>query len=116
MPRNYDTSGTVWKVYAARDYNNKSPRMDEYIEVNLPEHTPTVPMDSGYTNISIGGGYFVNTNYPNTTGIIKSMHYYRLPLLRGTTCPIFFKKGTPFLLFTPTAKMEEGYLIYISNQ
>lgn len=113
MPKNYSNSGVVWKVYAARDYDNKSPRMDNYVEVNLPEHTPTIPMDGQYTNIALSYGYFVNKNYPNTTSVVRSVHYFKLPLLQGTTCPIYFKKGTPFLLFTPTTKMEEGYLLYI---
>ena len=113
MSKNYDTSGVVWKVYAARDYDIKNPRTDNYVEVNLPEHTPTVPMDGQYTNISIQTGFFVNNNYPNAAGVVKAVHYFKLPLLRGTTCPIYFAKGTPFLLFTPTTKMEEGYLLYI---
>lgn len=113
MASDSNYTGTVWKVYAARDYDIKTPRTENYVEVNLPEHTPTVPMDSKYTNISLQYGYFVNKNFPNTTGTVKLMHYYKLPLLHGTICPIYFKKGTPFLLFTPTTKMEEGYLLYI---
>lgn len=113
MSKNYDTSGVVWKVYAARDYDYKNPRTDNYVEVNLPEHTPTVPMDGQYTDVAIQTGYFVNSNYPNAAGTVKSVHYFKLPLLKGTTCPVYFEKGTPFLLFTPTTKMEEGYLLYI---
>lgn len=109
----YSTNGGVWKVYAARDYDEKNPRMDNYVEVNIPDYMPTIPQDGEFTNISVRSGYFVNSNFPNAAGTIKSVHGIKLPLLKGTRCPIYFDKGTMFLLFTPTTKIEEGYLLYI---
>lgn len=108
-----DMTKQVTKVYAARDYDVERPRTDRFVEVNTPEYAPTIPKDDQYELVSIGGSYFVNTNYPITSGVVKMTHYLKLPLLRGTTCPVYFKKGTPFLLFTPTTKLEEGYLLYI---
>lgn len=107
-----NTNNTVWKAYAARDYTPTDPRLDQYIEVNLPEYMPTLPQDGNHTNFSLQSGYFVNTNYPNVTGTVKTVHYMKLPLLQGTLCPRLFSKGSVFLLFTPTSKVEEGYLIY----
>lgn len=106
-------TAVVWKVYAARDYDNKNPRLENFVEINTPDHVPTVPMDNAYTNIQLSKNYFANSNYPIVTGVVQASHYFKLPLMKGCRCPIYFKKGTPFLLFTPTAKMEEGYLIYI---
>lgn len=113
---NYQNNGGVWKAYASRAYDVANPRIDNYIEVNIPEYMPTVPQDNEYTNIAVRTGYFVNTNYPNTTATIKSTHYIKLPLLAGTTCPIYLEQGAPFLLFTPTEKPEEGYLLYIGTK
>ena len=110
---NYETNGGVWKVYASRDYDLTTRRVDEYVEVNLPEYMPTIPQDGNYTNYAITTGYFVNENYPNAAGVVKSVHYIKLPILRGTICPVIFPKGSVFLLFTPTDKIEEGYLVYV---
>lgn len=103
----------IIKVYSAKEYTEKEPRPDGYCDINIPEYAPTVPKDDKYTNIALNSNYFVNTNYPNTNGVIKLTHYVTLPLLKGTTCPSILSKGTPFLLFTPTTKIEEGYLLYI---
>jgi hypothetical protein len=103
----------VMKVYAARKYDAANPRLTNYVQVNVPEYTPTVPQDDSYEQISLSGSYFANTNFPVTTGTVKMTHCLELPLLRGTTCPVYLEKGTPFLLFTPTTKIEEGYLLYI---
>lgn len=111
----FDSNGGVWKVYASREYTPESPRTDHFVEVNLQEYMPTLPQDGNYTNVALQSGYFVNSNYPNTTGTVKSVHYMKLPLLAGTTCPVIFPKGTSFLLFTPTTKIEEGYLLYIGE-
>lgn len=108
-----DVTKQVTKVYAARDYNADRPRVDRFIEINIPEYAPTIPKDDKYEMVSISGSYFYNSNYPITSGAIKMAHCLKLPLLRGTTCPIYFEKGTPFLLFTPTTKLEEGFLLYI---
>lgn len=113
---NYTTNGGVWKVYASRDYTPSNPRTTNRVEVNLPDYMPTVPQDGNYTNISVQTGYFVNNNYPNATGTVKSVHYMALPLLKGTVCPTLFSKGTVFLLFTPTTKIEEGYLLYVGEE
>lgn len=111
----YSTNGGVWKVYASRDYDEKTPRMTNFVEVNIPEYMPTIPQDGEYTNVSIRSNYFVNKNYPNATGTIKSVHSISLPLLKGTTCPVYFLKGARFLLYTPTTKIEEGFLLYIGE-
>jgi hypothetical protein len=103
----------VMKVYAARNYDIANPRLTNYVQVNVPEYTPTVPQDDSYEQISLSGSYFVNTNFPVTTGTITMSHCLELPLLGGSNCPVYFDKGTPFLLFTPTTKIEEGYLLYI---
>lgn len=111
----YDKNGGVWKVYSAKDYDPKTPRLTNRVEVNLPDYMPTIPQDAEYTNIAIRSGFFVNDNYPNAAGTVESVHSMELPLMRGTTCPIYFKQGTLFLLYTPTTKIEEGYLIYIEE-
>lgn len=103
----------VMKAYAARAYTPMNPRRSKYIEVNIPEYTPTLPKDNNNVNISVSGSYFVNNNYPITQGIVTTTHSLSLPLLRATTCPVIFNKGTQFLLFVPTKKIEEGYLLYI---
>lgn len=103
----------VMKVYAARDYDLKNPRLTKYVEVNLPEYTPTIPRDNQFENIGLSGNFFVNQNFPVNDATIKSTHFLSLPLLGGTDCPVYFKKDTPFLLFTPTSRMEDGYLLYI---
>ena len=103
----------VMKVYTARAYNAENPRLTNYVLVNIPEYTPTVPKDDQFEQIGLTSGYFANQNFPVTTGTIKMTHCLELPLLRGTTCPVYMEKGTAFLLFTPTTKIEEGYLLYI---
>lgn len=103
----------VMKVYCAKEYTENDPRPDGYCDVNIPEYTPTIPKDNNYTRIALSSNYFLNTNYSKTDGSIISSHCLRLPLLRGTTCPTILSKGTQFLLFNPTFKIEEGYLLYI---
>ena len=103
----------VMKVYAARDYDLERPRLTNYVEVNIPEYTPTIPRDDQYEQIGLSGGYFVNENFQVTTGNIKINHFLTLPLLRGTICPVYFKKDTAFILFTPTTRLEDGFLLYI---
>ena len=103
----------VMKVYAARDYDADNPRTTRFVEVNIPEYVPTIPKDNKYEYVNIQSKYFLNTNYPATSGRIKVTHYVKVPLLSGTTCPTHFPKNTPFLLFVPTTKLEEGYLLYI---
>lgn len=103
----------VMKVYAARDYDFKRPRLTNFVEINIPEYVPTIPRDDKFEQVGVNGGYCVNSNFPNTTGVVKMTHYISLPLLRGTTCPVYFKKDTPFILFTPTSRIEDGYLLYI---
>ena len=105
--------GTVLKAYSARDYTHRHPRTTKYVEVNLPDILPTVPKDNHSSTMSIQGGYTANTNYPIGKRTITISHCLKLPLLSGTSCPVVFKKGTPFLLFTPTGKAEEGYLLFI---
>ena len=108
-----DTSSIVMKVFSAKAYTYINPRETNYVEVNIPEALPTVPQDSDSNVISINAGYTANTNYPIGKTSITVSHSLSLPLLRGTTFPTIFSKGTPFLLFTPTGKYEEGYLLYI---
>lgn len=112
----YNKNGGIWKAYAARDYTPDKPRTSPYIEVNIPEYMPTIPQDGSYTNIALTNSYFVNDNYPNTTGIVKASHFIALPLMYGTFCPVYFKKGTQFLLIVSTNKMEEGRLVYLSEE
>lgn len=103
----------VMKAYAARAYTIINPRTTKYVEVNVPEYTPTLPKDNQNVNVSISGSYFVNTNYPITQGVVTTTHALSLPILSATTCPYTFPKGTQFLLLVPTKKIEEGYLLYI---
>ena len=104
-----DTSSIVMKVFAARAYTFLNPRETNYVDVNIPEVLPTVPQDNQSSVIAIANGYTANSNYP----VGRTSHSLSLPLLRGTTCPVIFRKSTPFLLFSPTGKYEEGYLLYI---
>lgn len=107
------TDKQIMKVYAARDYTPANPRLTDYVAVNVPEYIPTIPKDDKYEQIGLGSNFFANTNFPITVGNIKMTHYIELPLMRCTSCPIYFKKDTPFLLFLPTTKIEEGFLMYI---
>ena len=104
------------KVYAARDYIDITRRLDNYVEVNVPEYLPTTPQDDKYTDIAIESNFFLNTNYPVTQDVIKAIHYMKLPLMAGTYAPVRFKKGAEFLLIYPTEKVEEGYLIFLSDK
>lgn len=106
-------SKQVMKVYTARAYTEKNPRLSNEVEINAPEYVPTVPKDDKKETVSMAPNYFANSNFPITTRVATLSHSMKLPLLRGTTCPIYMDKGTAFLLFTPTAKIEEGYLLYI---
>lgn len=106
-------AGTVVKAYAARNYTYLTPRTSKYVEVNIPDMLPTVPQDNKTQVIGISSGYTANSNYPVSRRTVTITHALKLPLLSGTTCPTIFKKGTPFLLFYPTDKIEEGYLLYI---
>lgn len=103
----------VMKVYAAREYDHKNPRMTDYVEINMPEYVPTIPRDSQYEQIGITNNFCANQNFPVTDSTIKMVHSIELPLLQGTTCPVIFPKDTPFLLFTPTTRIEDGFLLYI---
>lgn len=106
----------MMKVYAARDYKDINRRTSNIIQVNLPEYLPTVPKDDKYSELSLNPDYFVNKNFPISANIIKSPHYLELPLLPGTTAPVRFNKGAEFLLFYPTGKIEEGYLIFMKDK
>lgn len=108
-----DTSSVVMKVFAARAYTFLNPRETNYVDVNIPEVLPTVPQDNQSSVIAIANGYTANSNYPVGRTTVTVSHSLSLPLLRGTTCPVIFRKSTPFLLFSPTGKYEEGYLLYI---
>lgn len=103
----------VMQVYAARDYDLKHPRLTNSVEINIPEYTPTIPRDDKFEMVGISPSYCVNRNFPVSDTNVKITHYITLPLLRGTQCPVYFDKDTPFLLFTPTGRIEEGYLIYM---
>ena len=103
----------VMKVYAARDYDVKRPRLTNYVEINLPEYVPTIPKDDQFEQLGISGGYCLNQNFPSTGSTVKLTHCISLPLMRGTTCPVYFPKNTAFLLFTPTSRLEDGFLMYI---
>ena len=81
--------------------------------VNLPEYVPTIPRDEYYEQISVQNNFCANKNFPVTDSTIKMTHAIELPLLQGTTCPVTFPKDTPFLLFMPTSRVEEGFLLYI---
>lgn len=100
-------------AYAARAYDTANPRTDKYVEVNIPEVLPTIPKDNEESRISLSNSYFVNSNFPSVQATVTSTHYFTLPLANGTECPIYFEKGTKFLLLCPTDKVEEGYLIYL---
>lgn len=104
------------KVYAARDYIDVDRRIDNYVQVNVPEYLPTTPQDDQYTDIVIESGYFANSNYPVTQDVVKSVHYLTLPIMKGTYAPVRFKKGAEFLLIYPTGKVEEGFLIFIADK
>lgn len=106
-------SKQVMKVYTAKAYTPANPRTTPYVQINIPEYVPTIPQDGESESIGLSNGFFANSNFQITTGIVQLPHYLELPLLSGTTCPAYMKKGTPFLLFTPTTKLEEGYLMYI---
>ncbi len=103
----------IMKVYAARAYTPKRPRLTNFVEVNIPEFSPTIPKDDQYELVGLNGSFFANRNYPTTVPQVKLAHCLNLPLLRGTSCPVYFEKDTPFLLILPTLKIEEGYLLYI---
>ena len=110
------TNKQVMRVYAAKTYKNLPWKQDEetgelpstvYITVNIPEFTPTVPTDDSYEQLGLSGSFFENKNFPTTAGTIQMSHYLTLPIAPTITY------GTPFLLFMPTNKIEEGYLIYL---
>ena len=101
------------KVYSARAYKPARTRLTNSVMINIPEYAPTIPKDESVERVGLSGSFFINNNYPITGGTVTMSHYIELPLLRGTTCPIYFPKNTPFLLFLPTTKLEEGYLMYI---
>lgn len=108
-----NVTNLVVKVFSARAYTYINPRTTNYVEINLPEALPTVPQDNNTTTITVNNSYTANANYPIGKNTVTVSHSITLPLLRGTTCPVIFRKGTPFLLFCPTGKYEEGYLMYI---
>lgn len=106
----------IMKVYAARDYKDITHRTDRKVQVNIPEYMPTIPQDDKSTNLTIESGYFLNENYPITAGILESSHALELPLLEGSRAPVRFNKGAEFILFFPTGKVEEGFLIFIADK
>ena len=106
-------SKQVLQVYAARTYDYKNPRFTNYVEVNVPEYVPTIPRDNAYETLGLASTFCANKNFPVNNTSIKVTHYLTLPLLRATQCPVYFPKDTPFLLFCPSGKIEEGYLLYI---
>lgn len=103
------------KVYAARAYTPEKPRTTKFVEINDPHHLPTIPKDDKKTETILSSDYFINENFPVTQKVVTNMHYLSLPLLEGTPCPAIFPKGTIFLLICPTEKLEEGFLLYISD-
>lgn len=103
----------ISKVYAARAYTPSNPRLDRYVDVNAPDHLPTIPKDDQETMMTLSTSYFGNENFPVNQTIVTNTHHLSLPLVQGTRCPAIFPKGTPFLLICPTEKLEEGYLIYL---
>jgi len=110
-----DPERAMMKVYAARDYKDDDYRKDNYVEVNLPEYLPTTPKNDEYTEMVIPADYFANQNFPVTQDVVESKHCTGLPLLRGTVCPVRFNKGAEFILYYPTGKLEEGYLVFLCD-
>lgn len=104
------------KVYVARDYIDDKYRKTNKVQVNLPEYLPTVPMDDQFTETVVEQGYFVNTNYPVTQEVIRSVHCLDLPIEKGSYAPIRMRKGTEFMLLYATGKIEEGTLIFIRHK
>ena len=102
------TKRVMWG-YAARSYDIYNPRSTRYVQVNIPA---TLPQDDKDNKISLGNNYFINENYPSVEATATSLHYYTLPLLAGTSCPVYFDKGTKFMVMCPTDKIEESYIIY----
>lgn len=96
-----DINRQIMKAYCAKDYTEDNPRPSGYCEVNIPDYLPTVPKDDKYTEMNISGSYFINGNYPITTGTIKNMHSVKLPVMRGTSCPTYLSKGEEFILISP---------------
>ncbi len=107
------TTRQVMLVYAARDYTPARPRVTNTVQINIPEFSPTIPKDEYYEMVGLNGSFFANKNFPVTMPSVKLAHCLELPLARGTTCPVYFKKDTQFFLICPTLKIEEGRLIYI---
>ena len=104
------------KVYVARDYIDDKYRKTNYVQVNLPEYMPTVPMDDQSTETVVAKGYFLNENYPVTQEIIKSVHCLDLPVQKGSYAPIRMRKGSEFMLLYATGKIEEGSLVFIRHK
>lgn len=104
------------KVYAARAYTPERPRIDKYVEINDPDHLPTIPQDDRKTKSILTQKYALNENFNITQREIINVHFLAMPLLQGTPCPAIFPKGTQFMLICPTEKLEEGFLIYISDE
>lgn len=103
----------IMKVFAAREYDLSHPRLTNYVEVNIPEYTPTIPRDANRETFALTPRYCVNTNFPVNSNAITIAHYVKLPLVKGSHCPVYFKKDTPFLLLSPSGRIEDGYLLYI---
>lgn len=104
----------MMKVYASHAYTAGSPRTTDYVDVNIPEYAPTIPQDESYSLVNSSSQYFTNTNYGSkSSGSVELAHHISIKLARGTCCPTVFPKGTEFLLFYPSGKIEEGVLIYL---
>ena len=104
----------MMQAYAARDYIDDRCRTTNYVEVNVPEYTPTLPQNAEFENLVLQGGYFVNSNFPVTQSVIKAKNFLTLPIMKGQKCPTTFRKGTIFLLFYPTGKIEEGRVMFMT--
>ena len=102
----------IIKVYSARNYTKEEPCTGS-VEFNAPEYLPSTPTDNRKEYFGLHRNLFVNTNYPSYNSYVELSHSIVLPILRGTSYPSIFSKGTPFLLLTATGEIEDGYLIYI---
>ena len=102
----------ILKVYAARKYDEWRPCYG-YVEVNIPEYLPSTPKDNGVERIGLNRNLFANPNYPANANSIEISHSLNLKILMGTSYPIYFEKGTEFLLLTHSGEIEDGYLMII---
>lgn len=112
-----DPSRSIMKVYAAREYKDDTYRSTNEVEVNLPEHNPTTPMDDKSTKFILpkSRDYFENINFPETEDFLTVSHCTKFPIMAGTLCPVRFNKGAEFLLIYPTGKIDEGRIVFICD-